>query len=324
MRHTLFLILLFTLSFRLGAQQATQYTMVQEIPQVYNPAYPGVTNSLEFAGIFRKQWVGLDGSPFQQALIASVPVDYISGAVGLVLENDIIGAERNTIATLSYAQAIRLGDEAKLSVGVSGGIIQKSLNGAELLAPEGIYEGQTFDHNDDFIPEIRQNGIGHTVNAGVFLKVGELNAGFSGLHLTESKIDYPFGEVFDFRFKRHFTGMISYKIGLGENFGVTPGVFAASDLVETQLQSSVVVDYQEKFHFGAMYRGFNSNTNDALGIQGGMTLGSRFRLLYAFDLPLSGLREVNSGSHEVILKYDLGKSLSKARLPKIIHTPRLP
>ena len=45
------------------AQQDAQYTQYMYNPMSINPAYAGSRDVLSLVGIYRSQWVGLDGAP---------------------------------------------------------------------------------------------------------------------------------------------------------------------------------------------------------------------------------------------------------------------
>ncbi len=47
----------------LFAQQDAQYTQYMYNTMSVNPAYAGSRGQLSFAGLYRAQWIGLDGAP---------------------------------------------------------------------------------------------------------------------------------------------------------------------------------------------------------------------------------------------------------------------
>jgi type IX secretion system PorP/SprF family membrane protein len=305
-----------------SGQQAPQYSLHAFNLHAYNPAYAGLGSSLEAAGMFRKQWTGLEGSPMTQHLNVHLPVLYLSSGVGLNMENDMLGAVRNSKVTLSYAYHLKLGDGFALSIGVGGGLLQRSFDGTKLLAPGGLYEGTSFEHNDNFLPETKQTALTYTMEAGVYAKTEALDVGFSALYLTEPKVDFDFSEGEDFRYRRHYTGFAAYRIAAGD-WGIRPTIFAKTDLTQAQIDFSVSLDYDRRYVFGIAYRGYNKTTQDALGLHGGLRLTKHWMLIYGYDFSLSALNAVNNGSHEVMLKYELGKTFGEGHPPKIIHTPRL-
>ncbi len=319
------LLLFFTsfIPFVLIAQQVPQYTLYAFNPVAFNPAYSGMGNSLEATGVFRKQWLGIEGSPTTQNLNFHMPIYYLRSGVGLNIENDQLGALRNTKIELSYSYHIKTGKSGRLSLGVSGGMLQLALDGAALLAPEGEYDELGLDHNDGLLPDTKMNGLSYTLNAGVFYKMKGLDIGISAKHLTEPTVEYFDNDVNVFSFRRHFLAFASYEISFNKTITLMPAVLFKTDGVQHQADFSAYVTYKDRFLLGLGFRGFNSVTKDALDIAGGLYINRHWQIIYSYDLSLSGLKEVSRGSHEILLKYDLGKEIGKGKLPKIIHNPRL-
>ncbi|MGB1217132.1 MAG: PorP/SprF family type IX secretion system membrane protein, partial [Saprospiraceae bacterium] len=115
----LYLNLFFTLvTLSLSAQQVPQYSLIQFNRAAANPAVAGASGYLEAAGVFRKQWLGLEGSPMSQNVNIHAPLYFLSSGVGLNVSNDFIGAERTTSANLQYSYILRLGNETTVSLGL--------------------------------------------------------------------------------------------------------------------------------------------------------------------------------------------------------------
>ncbi|MGB1216605.1 MAG: PorP/SprF family type IX secretion system membrane protein, partial [Saprospiraceae bacterium] len=205
------------------------------------------------------------------------------------------------------------------------GIVQKELDGTKLLAPEGLYEGGAFFHDDEFLPETRESAFSYNTSVGFHLKWKSLSAGFSSINLTESSIDYKFNDSpIDYRFSRHYLGFLSYRVKMNEDLGIEPSVFAKTDGIQTQMDFNVTLDYLSRFYLGLGYRGFGKTTTDAAILIGGLTISKNTTLMYSYDYTLSGLNAVSGGSHEVMLRYRLNKKIGQGKLPKSIHNPRFP
>ncbi len=325
MRYLYPVFFLILVAFSASAQQVPQYSLIQFNRASANPAVAGSSGYLEAAGVFRKQWLGLDGSPMSQNLNIHAPIYFLNSGVGLNISNDFVGAERTTSANLQYSYILRLGDETVVSLGIGAGIVQKELDGTRLLAPEGLYEGGTFFHDDEFLPETRESAFSYNTSAGIYVRWKDLAVGFSSINLTESSIDYQFNTApVDYRFSRHYLGFISYRVGINEDLGVEPSIFAKTDGIQTQMDFNVTFDYLSRFYLGLGYRGFGKTTTDAAILLGGLTLSKNTTILYSYDYTLSGLNAVSGGSHEVMLSYRLGKKIGEGKLPKAIHNPRFP
>ena len=88
------------------------------------------------------------------------------------------------------------------------------------------------------------------------------------------------------------------------------------------MEISTIVTYNDNIFGGASFRGYNSNSTDAVVIIAGYKLNERVTLAYSYDITLSELNRVSQGSHEIMLNYNLNKDIGKGRLPKIIYNPR--
>ena len=89
------------------------------------------------------------------------------GALGMQVFHESIGAESHTGFTLSY-NYIRETTVGLWSFGLRAGALQKSLDGAKLKAPDGVYEGSIIDHMDINLPNGLVNGISPLVEGGIY------------------------------------------------------------------------------------------------------------------------------------------------------------
>lgn len=313
-RATLFTIILIGLGFQAQAQQPAQYSLWQFNPHHFNPAYAGLDNSLSVTGIFRRQWVGLEGAPLTQNVNIHFPVEYMNSAFGLKLENDVLGAERNITATATYAYQLQFGEGNMISAGLNGGILQKTIDGT-MLNPRDI------DQNDNLIPQGIVRGIAPIFSAGVFFKNQNIKAGVSANNLLESSLPYTYTASAGIQLVRNYFAIFAYKFEIGD-FGIEPAILFKSDLVENQIDFSTTIFYQEKLFGGAAYRGFSVNTSDAVAIFAGYRVNENVSFAYAYDVPISTLSSVNTGSHEIMLNYNLNKTIGTPLPAKIIYNPR--
>ena len=101
-----------------------------------------------------------------------------------------------------------------------------------------------------------------------------------------------------------------------------PSVFVKSDVLETQVDFSAMFSYDDNISLGASFRGYSENTADAVAIIGGLKLSEKIKLYYSYDLILSDINTVSTGSHEIMLNYNLNKNFGKGVPPPIIYNPR--
>lgn len=303
------------------AQQASQYSMYMLNKYAFNPAYAGMDNSLSMTGVYRSQWVGLDGSPESRNFNGHVPLYFASGGVGLSIENETIGSWRQTMAAVTYDYQMLMGRSGVLSIGLSAGLLQRELDGLRVRTPGGIYDdqGNLVDHQDQLLTSSVQSGTAPTVHVGAFYQGEKLEVGISAMNLIEKEISLS--EV-TFKPERTYFLLLGYHFDLSKKMVVEPSVLVKSSVEQTQVDLSVLVRYDENIFAGASFRGVDSDSRDALALIGGFKLSEKITLAYSYDLTLSTLKTVNSGSHEIMLNYNLGKPIGKGRPPQIIYNPR--
>jgi len=229
-----FTLIILSLGLSVHSQQLGQYTMYMLNKYRHNSAYAGLDNSLSATGVFRSQWVGLEGSPTMQNINAHMPLYIAKGGIGLNVENITLGAQQNLSAKLSYAYHREVGSVGILSFGGGAGVYQKSLDGTKLRTPDGIYnpDQPPINHNDQILSEIQETGITPIFDIGVFYQGEKLEIGASAVNLVESKINL--NTNVNFLLKRHYFMTMAYNWELNDVLTLQPSIMAKSDLSETQ------------------------------------------------------------------------------------------
>ena len=308
----------------LNAQQLPQYSMYMLNPYAWNPAAAGAENSLVLTGVYRQQWADLPGAPVGQQVNGHLPLEFISSGVGVKLDNDMIGAHRTTQALLTYAYHLEFGRNARLSAGFSGGYLQYSLDGSKLRAPQGTYvePSGVFTHNDVSLPEEIITAGTVVGEAGVQLNVQNLTLGAAVQPVFAPVLKAGQNGTFQLQPVRQYLFSGSYNIVLGQDFEVKPGFFAKTDFFLTQIEVSANFQWRQNIFAGISYRGVSAKAKDAMVWMAGWRLNEKTMAAYAFDLPLSPLKSVNRGSHELLLRYNLNKPIGRGTLPPVIYNPR--
>ncbi len=289
-------------------------------PFSFNPAYAGYDNSLSLTGVYRSQWVGLEGAPETRSLNVHSPLYLLGGGVGVSMESENIGSWKQTSVFGSYAYTLPT-SRGSLSVGISAGFLQRELDGASVRTPGTILddEGNPIDHQDPILTTGLHSGAGLSFNAGLFYRSGNLDAGLSVLNLSETTIDMG-----DIKFKpdRTFFAFLKYRLPLTEALQLEPAALVKSTGEQTQIDFSTLIRFRQNLFAGVSYRGYNSETQDAIVLLSGIKLNEKLSLGYAYDLTSSSLKTVSSGTHEILLNYNLNKPIGQGRPPVIIFNPR--
>ncbi|MDX5348951.1 MAG: type IX secretion system membrane protein PorP/SprF [Hymenobacteraceae bacterium] len=281
------------------AQQQPQYTQYIFNGLVLNPAYAGTKEQTQANVLHRSQWAGLEGAPTTQTLFVDGAVKENRIGLGFQAMHDRIGAQGQLSAHASVAVRIRMGEQAKLSFGMAGGIVQYSLDGTKLVigAP------------DPSIPQTKETTIMPDAKAGLFFHTDRFYAGLSAANL--------------FRFKnnllvtpqRHYFLTSGYVFDLGESLKLKPSFLLKEDFNgPTNLDLNTFILVKERIWLGASYRtGIdifekdfsenvqNSNERNTWAFATELYVTPQFRLGYAYDLTLGSLN--NYAGHEVSAGY---------------------
>jgi len=301
------------------SQYATQYSLYTHERYAFNPAFAGMERSLAISVGYRSQWTGLAGNPESRMLNVNMPVYLWQGAVGFQLYNQSIGAESQTAFAASYNYILQSG-LGLFSFGMRAGIYQKTLDGTKLRAPDGTYEGSIIDHQDIHLPNGRVSGVAPTLDAGLYYAGNAFEAGLSftgyfpaGIHLGDNIGYSPEPTV-------HFFG--EYFIESLDEVSLYPTIYIKSDFIQTQAEILVRAEWQNLLSAGIGYRGFGNTNQDAILLSAGVRLSSKFFLYYGYDIGLSDLQVAHEGTHELLIKYNLGEMIGAGLPPRTIYNPR--
>ncbi|PKP15477.1 MAG: hypothetical protein CVU07_09975 [Bacteroidetes bacterium HGW-Bacteroidetes-23] len=296
------IVLSIVFSMSLHAQQAPQYTQYMYNTMSLNPAYTGVSGKLEATGIYRTQWVGLDGSPETFNFSASSPLRNEKIGIGINLVQDELGPSQETFFTANFSYTIPVGVFTNLSFGLSGG--------GRILDID-FSRGQFKDPNDPIFAQNVSNDFSAVIGAGLYLYSDKWYAGVS-------VPDFINDDFFDNQASTVTSEDLHYFIMGGYVFDLTPDILLKPAFLTKIVEGSPLsVDvsanflYQEKFTLGVSYR-----SDDAINALAGFKLNDYLFLGYSYDFTTSNLNNYSSGTHEIVLKFTLS-SVSKR-----ILTPR--
>jgi len=286
-----------------------------------NPASAGSEEMLVFSALYRAQWLGINGNPSVQAISIHSPLAVLNSSAGIFATNEMQGEERVTTVMLSYAYRLSF-KKSNLAFGISGGIIQRAVDGSKLKAPEGNYEGGIFDHNDDFIPGKLSSGLTGDLSAGVYYQTRNWYGGISTVNLFESGIKVEGqGKESELKNPRYHTVSAGYRFRVGKKLSLTPNVFVKTDFINVQPEVNTILQFKDNIYGGVSFRGPAPDLKDALVLMFGFRILKNFRVGYSYDFSLSSLNSSNNGSHEVYIQY--GIKIKDLFSPgKVIYNPR--
>lgn len=261
---------------------------------VINPAYTGSREVFTVNGLYRNQWVGIDGAPVTQVISAHTPLKNKSLALGMLFSNEKIGVSNSTSINANVAYRIAM-NKATLSFGVSVGMNLLSSNFTELATTEG---------NDlAFAGDLRSN-IQPDFGAGIYYQSKKYFVGLSIPRFISRQYHYTDGQL-DIQSKAGVHNLIlngGMLVKLSSQFKLKPSTllrYAQSGDYQIDLNANLI--YNDFLWLGISYRHAESVVA-LLEVQ----INQQFRVAYAYDYSLSIFRKYTSGSHEIGLQYEFG------------------
>jgi type IX secretion system PorP/SprF family membrane protein len=301
-------------------QSEPQFTQYMYNKYLFNPASAGSTGGLEVSALYRNQYVELTSQAISaQGVNFNIPIYKISSGMGVTVVNDLIGFQRATYISLSYDYR-KIFPWGKMGIGVSGGLIQTSLDGGKLRASDGDYSNGNVNHLDSYLPISLQQAIAPDISFGIFFNNEKYFAGASINHLVFSSAHINTNTKTKLSFSRNlvFLGGSDFKIS--RRFLITPSALIKTDLKKVQVDISSTFCIIDNILTGMSLRGYTKNMIDALAVLAGFKFKG-FRLIYSYDINLSYASRFNSGSHEISLNYQYAFSKKEGR-GYFYHNPR--
>lgn len=269
----------------------------------YNPGVAGTSGMICATALNRQQWIGFKGAPSTTVFNISSPVSLfgIKSGVGLLVESDNVGFDKDINLSASYSYLMDLGI-GKLGIGLSLGMLNKTLTPTWEI-PLG--DAHTPVAGDPLIPENKESFVAFDAGFGLYYKTEKYYASLSVTHINQPKIKFSKGEPY---ISRHYYLTGGYTLQLPDpSLELIPSVFVFSDGKVVQATITSLVRYNKKVWGGVSYR-----AGDALIGIVGFELFNGIRLGYSYDFTLSDIRKTSSGSHEFMVNYCFDLSLGKS------------
>lgn len=282
------------------AQQDSQFTQYMYNTVSVNPAYAGTRGSLSVLGVYRNQWVGLDGAPETLNFSMNSPIGVQGVGLGVDFTSDKIGPSIENVITADFSYTIQVAENAKLSFGLKGGLSMLDLEPNKLL----IYNPNDYDLS-------RKNYSSPIIGTGLYLHSDTWYAGVSSPNLLETE-HYEDVQVSTATEKAHVYLIGGYVFTLNPNLKLKPAA-----LLKAVAGAPLAVDISanallyDKITFGLAYR-FDAAVSALAGFQ----VSDHIMIGYAYDYDTTELGNYNSGSHEIFLRFELGTKLKAKVNPR--------
>ena len=285
------------------SQQTPMYSQYMFNMLNINPAYAGIREAGNLNMLVRKQWVNFPGAPTSGSISYDQRLEGKNNGIGAQVYFDRIGIESTTGVQGFYSYSAPMGT-ATLNLGMSLGVLNYASN---------YTNTNPFDGGD---PSLMTNLQGYlpTAGFGAILESEKWYLAFSAPALFKTRITQNGQGVLSAAGKEgHFFLTAGYVVPLTNDAQLKPSV-----LVKTVSGSRIQYDLNLNLWLGNLISiGTSYRTEDAVLGMLELQVTPQFRLGYAYDHNISKLVNYNSGTHEFMLRYELGRQEGKK-----IQSPR--
>jgi type IX secretion system PorP/SprF family membrane protein len=293
---TMIICLFFTYT-KLKAQQEPMYSQYMFNMLQINPAYAGNRAANNVTALFRKQWVGIDGAPSTATISFDSRLEDSNVGYGIQLYNDRIGVESTSGLQAFYSYRLSF-KNSFLSMGLSAGVLNYRVG---LSSVETVISDPAFSDNVNIVLP--------TVGFGVLYASDTWYAGFSIPALLNTKINSPAYQITTSA-NDHFFLTGGYIFDVSESVKLKPSILLkAVKGAPFEFDFNINAWILKTVGLGVSYR-----TGDALIGMFEFQITPELGLGYAYDYTITQLRDFNTGTHELMLRYEFGNKKTNRTL----------
>lgn len=288
------LLLVFTAAVSSGQQAPVSDQYVLN-PVLINPAYTGARGVLNIAGLYRRQWVGVEGAPQTIMLTGDTPLPDGKNSIGMYILRDRIGVTRETAVSALYSYRIEAG-EGDLYFGLRAGIIATRTKWSDLIVLDNGDEFYLLDSKLFSVPDF---------SFGTYYYRELYFLGFSIPRLLSYKFDFDKSR-YSVRVK---PGYYHYLLHGGYSFEIAPDVkFYPSALVTLSPGERIQFDINAHFLLSdKLWVGTSFRTTKAISFLLQLAANNQFKIAYSYYMDFSRLGRFSNGSHEIMLRYEFSR-----------------
>jgi type IX secretion system PorP/SprF family membrane protein len=284
------------------AQQDAMYSQYMFNYLAVNPGYAGSRDVLSATGLYRKQWVNVEGAPSTTTFAIDMPIRHEQMGIGLMVFNDQIGVEKNTGLYASYAYRLRLTKKGTLAFGANIGFAQYRASLGNVDPKNPTTPDQAFSRN--------VNNLNPNFGFGVFYSTDRFYLSASLPHVLAS--DLIESTELQSRLKKHYFLGAGYVFRVNPNLTLKPSVLVkVVEGAPMQGDANLNAWLMDKVGLGVSYR-----TGDAVVLLAEFQLLPALRFGYAYDITTTRLARYASGTHELMLRYEFATRKKKIVTPR--------
>lgn len=292
---------------RLNAQQLPLYSNYMLNDYAMNPAVGGTHSYFEGMSNNRYQWIGITDAPRTYILSVDGPTKSLNVGLGGLLFTDIVGPTRRTGLYLSYAYHLKLSEKVRLSLGLSGGILQFMVDGSKITL---------HDPHDNVISSGVESVLIPDFGAGLYLYSTDHKwyVGASVPQMTQNRIRfYDYTSTGLSRLATHYYATAGYQFHLGDDFKLEPSTCVKFvNPAPVQFDLGLRAIYRDKIWIGGAFRYL-----DAASAMVGFVMQENITFAYSYDFTTTDIRKYSTGTHELMIGIRFHKTPERKTSMKI-------
>lgn len=286
------LIVLMLSANSLKSQQLPLYSQWMISDYMLNPAIGGKMPYYEAKSVSRYQWSGIEDAPRTYMVTLDGPLKSKHIGLGGYVFSDVTGPTRRAGFYGSYAYHMKLSEKTKLSIGLSGGLLQYAVDGSKIkLHDAGV---------DNALNNTLQSALLPDAGFGVYFYDTDHKyaAGVSAPQLLQNKIKlYDENSATLSKLTTHVYITGGYRFDINDDIAAEPSTLVKlSQATSPQTDIGARAIWQKQVWLGGYFR-----TGDAVSAIAGYSFKDYISIGYSYDFTITNIGKYSTGSHEIVL-----------------------
>ena len=300
-----FLIVIMILDIeQVKAQTEPMYSQYMYNMLGVNPAYAGNREALSFNFFQRNQWNGIKGAPKTTSISLDQAIKYGKIGWGVQVYDDRLGVEAATGFNGMLSTRIQVSKKGILSGGLSFGLMNYRINLNDV-------KNRNNPNDPSFISTNNPSTWKPSLGMGIYYNTDRFYAGLATPSILKARLASYENMITSIQTSNafHLFANAGYVFDINEDVKLKPSTMikmVSGAPIETDINLNVWL--KDLLGFGASYR-----TGDAFVGMVELQATSNLRFGYAYDMPFNPLKYFTKGSHELMLRYEIGNFKTKIK-----------
>lgn len=267
-----------------------------------NPAYAGNREATSFNLFQRKQWIGLQGAPQTTSFSFDQSMLNKRAGWGIQFYDDKIGVEKADGINIMGSTRIQVSENGILSGGLSLGLMNYRIDLMNVTERYTPNDPAFYSNLNKWTPSL---------GLGIYYNTDNFYAGVSIPNLLKSRLT-----AFDLIKsglqkvnQKHIFLTSGIVFPINEDLKLKPSTMikiVEGAPIEADLNTNIWL--RDIIGLGVSYR-----TGDAVIGMAEIQINENLRFGYAYDMTISPLKYYNTGTHEIMIRYEFGNFKTKIK-----------